>query len=206
MFLSGGCSTVRAVTVEYRRTYRLTPDGYRSRYGLPPAESLTAPGIAVAKAAEGRARYVADGGHAGLATAWGVTEHGLVDALTRQATALALRNGLEITVTGLATRLPLPSRAEEQAYRIALEAVHNAVKHADAASIHVVVTDIDDAVAITVTDNVCGFDPTPPRPGHLGLTSMRERAGQIGADLQISTSPGSGSAIRLTVPVSANDR
>src|SRR3954452_7747113 len=97
MFLSGGCSTVRAVTVEYRRTYRLTPDGYRSRYGLPPAESLTAPGIAVAKAAEGRARYVADGGHAGLATAWGVTEHGLVDALTRQATALALRNGLEIT-------------------------------------------------------------------------------------------------------------
>src|SRR3954447_10059922 len=70
MFLSGGCSTVRAVTVEYRRTYRLTPDGYRSRYGLPSAESLTAPGIAVAKAAEGRARYVADGGHAGLATAW----------------------------------------------------------------------------------------------------------------------------------------
>lgn len=62
----GGCSTVRAVTVEYRRTYRLTPDGYRSCYGLPPAESLTAPGIAVAKAAEGRARYVASGGHARL--------------------------------------------------------------------------------------------------------------------------------------------
>jgi PAS domain S-box-containing protein len=132
-----------------------------------------------------------------------VTEHGLVDALTRQAAALALRNGIEITVTGPATRLPLPSPAEEQAYRIALEAVHNAVKHADAAHIRVAVTDLDDAVAVTITDDGRGFDPTTPRPGHLGLTSMRERASQIGADLQLSTGSGDGTAVRLTVPVPA---
>jgi PAS domain S-box-containing protein len=135
-----------------------------------------------------------------------VTEHGLVDALTRQATALALRNGTEITVTGPSARLPLPPQAEEQAYRIALEALHNAVKHANATAIRVDVTDLDDAVAITVTDDGRGFDPTTSRPGHLGMTSMRERAVQVCADLQISTAPGTGTTVRLTLPPSPIDR
>ncbi|MGZ4644051.1 MAG: histidine kinase [Blastococcus sp.] len=135
-----------------------------------------------------------------------VTEHGLVDALTRQATALSLRNGIGITVTGPPERLALTAQAEEQAYRIALEAVHNAVKHADASAIRVDVTDLDDAVAITVTDDGRGFDPTTSRPGHLGVTSMRERAVQVAADLQITTAPGVGTTVRLTLPAPATDR
>ena len=128
-----------------------------------------------------------------------IAEHGLVDALTRQATALSLRNAVTITVTGPPGRLPLTPRAEEQAYRITLEAVHNAVKHADAGEIRVDVTDLDDAVAVTVTDDGRGFDPTTPRPGHLGLTSMRERARQIDAELQLSTASGAGVTVRLTL-------
>jgi PAS domain S-box-containing protein len=128
-----------------------------------------------------------------------VAEHGVVDALARQATALSLRNAIEITVTGPAGRLPLPPQAEEQAYRIALEAVHNAVKHADATTIRVDVTDLGDAVAITVADDGRGFEPTAAHPGHLGLTSMRERAAQVGGDLQITTAPGTGTGVRLTL-------
>ncbi|MGZ4623553.1 MAG: sensor histidine kinase, partial [Blastococcus sp.] len=87
-----------------------------------------------------------------------------------------------------------------------LEAVHNAVKHADASAIRVDVTDLDDAVAITVTDDGRGFDPTTSRPGHLGVTSMRERAVQVAADLQITTAPGVGTTVRLTLPAPATDR
>jgi signal transduction histidine kinase len=98
-----------------------------------------------------------------------VTEHGLIDALTREVTALSLRNGIDITVTGPPSRLPLTPTAEEQAHLIALEAVHNAVKHAEASAIRVEVTDLD--------DDGQGFDPTARRAGHLGMTTMRERAG-----------------------------
>jgi PAS domain S-box-containing protein len=132
-----------------------------------------------------------------------VTEHGLVDALARQTTALALRNDVTIAVTGPPARPALAPQTEEQAYRIALEAVHNAVKHAEATTVQVDVVDLDDAVAVTVTDDGRGFDPIVARPGHLGLTSMRERAAAIGADLHISTSPRAGTAVRLTLPVSA---
>jgi signal transduction histidine kinase len=134
-----------------------------------------------------------------------VAEHGLVDALTRQATALALRNDRTIAVTGPPARLPLAPQAEEQAYRIALEAVHNSVKHADATVIRVEVTDLDDAVVVTVSDDGRGFDPTAPRPGHLGLTSMRERAAALGADLQLTTNPGGGTTVRLTLPASLDE-
>src|SRR3954463_8749046 len=132
-----------------------------------------------------------------------LAEHGLVDALTRQTTALALRNAVAVTVTGPPARPALAPQAEEQAYRIALEAVHNAVKHAEATAVRVDIIDLDDAVAVTVTDDGGGFDPTIAGPGHLGLSSMRERAAAIGADLHISTGPG-GTTVRLTLPVSAS--
>ncbi len=65
------CGAVLAhLSADHLGRHALTPDGYRNRYGLPPGASLTAPGVAAAKAAEGRARYAANGGHAGLANAW----------------------------------------------------------------------------------------------------------------------------------------
>jgi signal transduction histidine kinase len=95
-----------------------------------------------------------------------------------------------------------PLEAGSRPTRIALEALHNAVKHAEASAVRVDVIDLDDAVAVTVTDDGRGFDPTIARPGHLGLTSMRERAAAIGADLHLSTSPGAGTTVRLTVSAS----
>jgi signal transduction histidine kinase len=102
--------------------------------------------------------------------------------------------------TGPPERLQLTPHVEEQAYRIALEAVHNAVKHAAAGAIRVGVADLDDGVGVIVTDDRRGFDPTVARPGHRGLTSMQERAAQVGADLHICTVTESGSSIRLTLP------
>jgi signal transduction histidine kinase len=94
----------------------------------------------------------------------------------------------------------LADHLEQLLFRCAQESVRNAVKHAGATVIGVAVTDLDDAVAVTVTDNGRGFDPTTPRPGHLGMTTMRERTAQIGADLQLTTAPGSGTTVRLTLP------
>ena len=69
-----------------------------------------------------------------------LTEEGLVAALTRQAAAISFREQLPVAVHGPPARLPLSAEAEENSYRIVLEALHNAVKHADASQVTVVVT------------------------------------------------------------------
>ncbi|MFN8173349.1 MAG: histidine kinase, partial [Candidatus Nanopelagicales bacterium] len=58
-----------------------------------------------------------------------LSEEGLVAALRKQGAAVSAREHVGVDVRGPDTRLPLPPAAEEHLYRIALEALHNAVKH-----------------------------------------------------------------------------
>ena len=132
-----------------------------------------------------------------------LAEAGLVTALTRQAAALTARSGLPITVSGPEHRLLLSPATEEQAYRVTLEGLHNTVKHAQARQAVVAVTDLGDTIEVTVADDGAGFDPTGSPPGHLGLRTMRERAGRIGATLEIQARPGAGTTVRLRVPAEA---
>ena len=125
---------------------------------------------------------------------------GLVAALHRQAAALAARSGLSITVTGPPERLPLAPEAEEHLYRLTLEAMNNAVKHAGAGELAVCVTLSGDLLEVTVSDDGCGFDPADPRPGHLGLHTMRERAEAVGGSLELQAQPSAGTIVRCRVP------
>jgi signal transduction histidine kinase len=129
-----------------------------------------------------------------------LAEEGLVTALTRQAAALTARSGVTVTVTGPGERLPVPAAAEEQAYRVALEALHNAVKHSGARHASVTITNLGEVIEVTIADTGAGFDPTVIAPGHLGLRTMRERAAAIGATLDLRARPGRGTTIRLRVP------
>ena len=128
-----------------------------------------------------------------------VTEHGLLEAVTRQSAALTVRTGVAVDVAGPAHRLPLPGDAEEHAYRITLEAINNALKHAAPQHVRVTITDLGGEVTITVSDDGCGFDPTENRIGHLGLRTMRERAERVGAALDLQTAPGVGTTISITL-------
>jgi signal transduction histidine kinase len=82
--------------------------------------------------------------------------------------------------------------------RIVGEAVHNALRHARARRITVEVRDH----AIAVADDGAGFDPGDPaiRGRHLGLTSMEERARELGAVLEIDAAVGRGTTVRLELP------
>lgn len=131
-------------------------------------------------------------------------EEGLVGALRRHIEALQRRDGpaLSFTATGSDERMPLP--AEEALFRVANEAVGNALKHAHAKHISVTL-DVRDGMAIlSVRDDGRGFDLAGhhAQPGHLGLPGMRERAAQIGADLTIESAPGRGTtiAVHLVIP------
>jgi PAS domain S-box-containing protein len=91
----------------------------------------------------------------------------------------------------------LPSEAETALYRIAQEALTNVAKHARAENVGVILERRADHVLLIVEDDGVGFDPTTaesPSQG-FGLVGMQERAGLIGATLEIESSSGRGTTV-----------
>jgi signal transduction histidine kinase len=80
------------------------------------------------------------------------------------------------------------------------EALTNAMRHAGARSIRVETSADKAAVTIAVEDDGCGFVPDLNISGH-GLRGMRSRAAAIGASLEIRSIPGSGSIVRMRLPI-----
>jgi len=90
-------------------------------------------------------------------------------------------------------------------FRVAQEALGNAVKHSDAGHIWVDVTGGPSTVALTIADDGKGFDVNGPPNAGLGLISMRERVESVGGVLEIHATPASGTRLTVTVPIQASE-
>jgi PAS domain S-box-containing protein len=95
-------------------------------------------------------------------------------------------------------------------YRIAQEAIVNARKHAQASILRIEVADAGDGTVVRVSDDGAGFSPdltSPPEPGHLGLTTMVERAELAGGWVRVLSTPGAGTTVECWLPhdVTAGD-
>ena len=130
-----------------------------------------------------------------------LAEEGLGAALSKHSAAVTAREGLEISVEVPEERLPLSVEQEQHLYRLAQEALHNVVKHAQAGHAWVEIVAGDGEVVLTVRDDGVGFDPAEPHPGHFGLETMGERASRIGAELSLESAPGAGTRVRVQVAV-----
>lgn len=115
------------------------------------------------------------------------------------------RNGsqvkIDLQVSG--DRRPLPSRIEGHLLRIGQEATVNAVKHAQCKNIRLALQYGPQLTQLSIEDDGVGFNAknaTSSEAGHFGLLGMRERAEKIGGTLTISSKPGSGTKISVTVP------
>jgi signal transduction histidine kinase len=86
-------------------------------------------------------------------------------------------------------------------FRVAQEALGNAVKHSDARHVSVELTGAPSSLALTITDDGKGFDVESVRNGGLGLVSIRERVESIGGLLEIQAFPASGTCLRVAVPI-----
>jgi signal transduction histidine kinase len=125
-------------------------------------------------------------------------EHGLAESLRRYAALAGRAHG--IPVRFCAADIPaLGAGPDAAAYRIAQEALHNALRHSGAEKIDITLYRTARVVILAVTDDGHGFSPDAPAPG-LGLASMRERAAAAGATLTISSAPGSGTTVTLAIP------
>ena len=124
---------------------------------------------------------------------------GLVAAIEKQAGALRARYNITVNLSDC-PEPDVPLRVKEIAFRISQEALHNIVKHAGATSVDVGLEHTNGTLALTVTDDGAGFDPTGEFAGHLGLKSMRERAEAAGGTLAIESEPGGGTTVHATIP------
>jgi PAS domain S-box-containing protein len=101
---------------------------------------------------------------------------------------------------GVPKRLPDPLGLA--CYRIAQEAMRNAVRHASSRDIRLRVRIRNGELAMTVADDGCGFDvERARRKGGLGLISMEERARQVNGTLAVISRPGSGTKVELRLPM-----
>jgi signal transduction histidine kinase len=129
-----------------------------------------------------------------------VEELGLEGAL--QALAETFRRGHGVRVDlHLAAVDHLGPAAETAAYRVAQEAMTNAVKHAQPAVLSVLAGRRGPTFMLVVDDDGTGFDPSASvRSRGAGILGMRERAAALGGRLDLESGPGHGTTVRLAVP------
>ncbi|SHL76490.1 GAF domain-containing sensor histidine kinase [Actinacidiphila paucisporea] len=128
-------------------------------------------------------------------------DDGLVATLRTQAAVLNRVHSAGVTFRAREVRA-LPAAQEEAVLRVAQEAVHNALRHAHAGAVTVTLDGHGKGATLRVTDDGRGFDPGSVRRAgrHLGLVSMRDRAGGVGGRLTVQSAPGKGTVIELEVP------
>jgi signal transduction histidine kinase len=128
-------------------------------------------------------------------------EDGLVATLRTQVHVLDRAHTAHVTFDSCGVRA-LPASQEEAVLRVAQEALHNALRHSGAEQVDVTLARRDGGVVLRVTDDGSGFDPQQTRRAgrHLGLVSMRDRAGGVGGALTVESAPGKGTTIEMEVP------
>ena len=136
-------------------------------------------------------------------------EIGLVAALDSLVRSLGRTHAIDIELATKRTGARLDADAELALYRIVQEALANAVRHSRASRVVVSLETDDRVVRAGIVDDGCGFAAGLGYgdDGHgLGLLGMRERARNAGGMLEIESEPGSGTRVRVELPIRRGPR
>jgi signal transduction histidine kinase len=133
---------------------------------------------------------------------------GLMPALEFLADGFRKRAGLKVEIDNfIADRGRLPQLIETALYRTVQEALNNVMKHAHAQRVRVRIWIEQQLVCCTVKDVGAGFQTSggsDTGPGGLGLVGIRERIGSLHGAFEINSRPGSGTELRVSIPLGEN--
>jgi signal transduction histidine kinase len=125
---------------------------------------------------------------------------GLIPALRARLEAVEERAGMSVEFN-LDEDLIISEKIQDGFYRIAQEALNNALKHAKADQIILNLTGTKKMIILEIIDDGIGFDPdTAVEGGGLGLDGIIERAEILGGELTLKSDPGQGTTVRIEVP------
>lgn len=125
---------------------------------------------------------------------------GLAAAIEWQANEFGSRTGIDCMVSVPAADLTLDGDQATEFFRIFQECLTNIIRHAEAKTVRVILDEQDGELVLTVADDGKGFLESDVSES-LGFLGMKERAQVCGGNLEIASSPGSGTTITLRVPM-----
>ena len=128
-------------------------------------------------------------------------DRSLSEALQALVNGWATETGVPVRFQAVNGSRPLPPRVEVALYRICQEALTNVARHAEARRVTVRLVATPRQVQLTIEDDGLGFDASDTAEDRHGLVGMNERARMLGGALDLSTSPGAGTRVRVTVPL-----
>ncbi len=126
---------------------------------------------------------------------------GLVGALRERLDAVEKRSGIaaQLRVEG---QVECSIAVEKELYHIAQEALNNVLKHAGSTKVTVRLHADDGRVELEITDDGSGFDRAAVvDKGGMGLVNMRQRAEELGGSLSVTSSPGEGTRVHVSIPL-----
>ncbi|MDA8189708.1 MAG: cache domain-containing protein [Dehalococcoidales bacterium] len=131
---------------------------------------------------------------------------GLIPAIQWYAESRLASAGVKVHVETVGDERRLPPEIETALYRAVQEAITNIAKHAHAENVSLTLDFDESGVTVEIEDDGDGFDVQAVSDaaainGSFGLLGMRERISLLDGELEVSSEPGSGTRIRLVVPL-----
>ena len=128
----------------------------------------------------------------------------LPDALKRVTDRWSEATDIKATTTITGDLIPLHPNIEVILLRAAQESLNNIHKHAQATSVQLTVSYMEDVIILDVKDNGIGLDKSPKTPlsGGYGLRAMKERVKHYGGSVELESDPGDGTTVVVTIPLS----
>jgi len=108
------------------------------------------------------------------------------------------RTGIALEYSNRVADPGLPMEHELQVYNIVREVLANIATHSGATQARLLVERKDGRYTLVIEDNGVGISGALPEEGHYGLSIMRERAQRIGAEIEMESSKGLGTKVRLS--------
>ena len=127
-------------------------------------------------------------------------EEGLVDGLRELAAGISKNFSVSCILKCPATISLATAEANTHLYRIAQEAISNAIRHGRARKIILHLETVEDEIVFTITDDGTGLPADAGSGDGMGLHIMNYRAGMIGADLQVKRLPDRGTRVTCVLP------
>jgi signal transduction histidine kinase len=134
-----------------------------------------------------------------------ILEQGLVAALQWMTARFERRTGIEAALRVGEERLELPSGVPLVAYRTAQEALTNVSKHAGATRVDIELSQDSGVLTLEIRDNGRGIAPADlAKERSFGIRGLHERAATVGGWVDLSSAPGAGTSLILTVPLDSD--
>src|SRR5699024_1657142 len=130
-----------------------------------------------------------------------LADRGLFPTIRQHIAALSNCYDLDIRLQILGDERRLDSAYEVAVFRLIQEAIQNAIKHADATTVQVIIEVIHDKISVVVKDDGIGFDQLKKKFDSFGLVGMKERVELLKGKLVINSKPGEGTIIKFTTPL-----